>query len=100
MTFFSINNIYPKRQDHFLCITNVNGKGHKIGYSDWGWCSDECPLGDDSNNWGTDETLTVTKHFSSYIDDPDLHIATVGLGTLAISLLILAVVIKHFGIAS
>ena len=100
MTFFTIYNVYPKKQDHFRCITKINGKGQKFSTSDWGWCSDECPLGDDSNNWGTDETLTVTKHFSSYIDDPDLHIATVGLGTLAISLLILAVVIKHFGIAS
>ena len=100
MTFFTIYNIYPKSQDHFRCVTKVNGKGHRVSDYDWGWCSDECPLGDDSNNWGTDENLTVTKHFSSYIDDPDLHIATVGLGTLAISLLILAVVIKHFGIAS
>ena len=61
-----------------------------------GWCHwTDCPLG--ISTWGRDDTLTVTTHSTSYMEDPELHMALAGLGVMAACLLIIAAFIKHFG---
>ena len=50
-----------------------------------------------NTTWGTDETLTVTTEVLIKID-PDVYKAIIGLGIVAISLAIIAAVLKCFGI--
>ena len=63
----------------------------------WGWCGEGCPLEGSDTTWGTDETLTSTTEFVKKTD-PDIYKAMIGLGILAIALVIMAGVIKFFGI--
>ena len=66
-------------------------------FNKWGWCGEGCPLEGSDTTWGTDETLTVTTEFVKKTD-PDIYKAIIGLGILAIVLVIMAGVIKFFGI--
>ena len=50
-----------------------------------------------NTTWGTDETLTVTTEVVMKID-PDVYKAMIGLGIAAISLVIMAAVLKCLGI--
>ena len=50
-----------------------------------------------NTTWGTDKTITVTTEVVMKID-PDVYKAMIGLGTLAISLAIIAAVLKCLGI--
>ena len=63
----------------------------------WGWCGEGCPFEGSEITWGTDETLTVTTEFVKKTD-PDIYKTMIGLGILAIALVIMAAVIKFFGI--
>ena len=65
-------------------------------FNRWGWCGEGCPLEGSDTTWGTDETLTVTTEFVKKTD-PDIYKAMIGLGILAIALVIMAGVIKFFG---
>ena len=66
-------------------------------FNKWGWCGEGCPLEGSDTTWGTDETLTVTTEFVKKTD-PDIYKTMIGLGILAIALVIMAAVIKFFGI--
>ena len=65
-------------------------------FNRWGWCGEGCPLEGSDTTWGTDETLTSTTEFVKKTD-PDIYKAMIGLGILAIALVIMAGVIKFFG---
>ena len=84
----------------------------------WGWCGDDCPVGeeyirahhtytpwcegdpcpeiDNGTIWGTDLTLRVTTHF---VFNPQyIYIPMAVLGVLAFSLIIIAAILKCLGI--
>ena len=46
--------------------------------------------------WGTDETLTVTTEFVKKTD-PDIYKAMIGLGIMAIALVIMAGLVRFWG---
>ena len=77
-----------------MCSTEVDSAG--LGKThNWGWCGEDCPLEGSHTTWGTDDTLTVTTQFKKM--DPDVYKAMIGLGIVAISLVIIAAVLKCLG---
>ena len=77
-----------------MCSTEVDSAGLGKAHS-WGWCGEDCPLEGIHTTWATDDTLTVTTQFKKM--DPDVYKAMIGLGIVAISLVIIAAVLKCLG---